>query len=272
MNRVRADETRGRAQRRSPFEILREDWRTYQPRAFASASFHALAIYRLGRALGHAQGAPMFPLRALRVGAEFIARTLYSVELPWQTAVGRRLVIGHLGIVIAPDTVIGDDCLIRQNVTIGAVYAGGRAPRLGRGVEIGAGAVVIGDISIGDEAVIGPNCVVTTDVPAGAMVVAAPVRVILRGTWEAESVGPRHEARVSPQAVLETIREAVDSHGHFDEDSPLLSSGLLDSLNIVVALEALESRFGVAISPEAIDAARFDTPRMMAAYLETRRS
>jgi serine O-acetyltransferase len=93
--------------------------------------------------------------------------------------IGRRLSIEHHGcIVIHGDSVIGDDCLIRHGVTLGNsgfkdLYG---APTLGNRVQIGAGAKLLGRISIGDDAIVGANAVVTRDVPDHAIVGGIPAR------------------------------------------------------------------------------------------------
>ena len=74
--------------------------------------------------------------------------------------------------------IIGDDCHINQNVTIGGTSKNPNVPNLGESVYVGAGAVIIGDISIGDNVVIGANSVVVDDIPSGSVVVGAPARVI----------------------------------------------------------------------------------------------
>jgi serine O-acetyltransferase len=160
----------------------REDWVAHG-RAWTKPGFHAVALHRFGV---WARSLPR-PLRLLLIalyGAGFVwVRNIYGIELYHTTSVGRRVVIGHQGgIVIHPSAVIGDDCIIRQNVTIGAatVERVREAPRLGARVEVGAGAVVIGRITVGDDARIGPNAVVMTSVPPGATAFAAPARVIAR--------------------------------------------------------------------------------------------
>jgi len=85
---------------------------------------------------------------------------------------------GLHGVFISRYAVVGAGCRIYQGVTIGEV--GGRAPTVGEGCLIGANAVLVGDIRIGDRARIGAGAVVSTDVPAGSTVVAQPPRVILR--------------------------------------------------------------------------------------------
>ena len=86
---------------------------------------------------------------------------------------------GLHGIYISRYASIGPGCRIYQNVTIGEVN--GRAPRIGEGCLIGAGAVLVGDIQVGPGARIGAGAAVSTDVPPGATVVAQPPRVIMRG-------------------------------------------------------------------------------------------
>ena len=107
-------------------------------------------------------------------------RNHYGIELPYSASIGQRVVIEHQsGIVIHGATVIGDECIIRQNCTFGIrrVEELAKAPVLGRGVDIGAGAVMLGDITIGDFALIGANAVVLCDVPAGAVAVGVPAVV-----------------------------------------------------------------------------------------------
>lgn len=82
-----------------------------------------------------------------------------------------------VGIVIGSGAVIGDYCMMYQNVTIG--QKGGRFPQIGNHVTIFPGAVIVGDIEIGDYAVIGANAVVTQDVPEGATAVGIPARNIV---------------------------------------------------------------------------------------------
>jgi serine O-acetyltransferase len=100
------------------------------------------------------------------------------------------LIIGHQGgVVIHFNSRIGDDCVILQNVTLGAASDATfmRGPVLGNRVKVGCGAVIIGGITIGDDVHIGPNTVVTTNIPAGSIVVAPPPRVILLKKKERES-------------------------------------------------------------------------------------
>ena len=93
---------------------------------------------------------------------------------------GKRLMIPHPnGVVIHEDAVIGDDCMIMQQVTIGMIGEG-QVPRLGNSIYVGAGAKIIGKVTIGDGARIGANAVVTKDVPPGCTAVGVPAKIIRR--------------------------------------------------------------------------------------------
>jgi serine O-acetyltransferase len=101
-------------------------------------------------------------------------------------SIGPGFVIAHVGgIVIGGGVTIGTDCDIRQGITIGGSgkkhFEGRYHPKIGNEVRLGAGAKLIGPISIGDGCFIGANAVVTKDVPANAVVVGVPGRVIRVG-------------------------------------------------------------------------------------------
>ena len=86
------------------------------------------------------------------------------------------------GIVVHPDTVIGPNCLLMQQVTLGVSGRGDGAPCLGGHVDISAGARILGGITIGDHALVGANAVVTKDVEPYAIMAGVPARKI--GTRE----------------------------------------------------------------------------------------
>ena len=109
-----------------------------------------------------------------------LSQWLGGIMLPYTVRVGRRVRLDHFGGMILVAQTIGDDVIIRQNTTFG--ISGLRdttsRPVIGNRVEIGAGAVIVGGIHIGDEAIIGANSVVTKDVPAGAIVGGVPARLL----------------------------------------------------------------------------------------------
>ena len=122
-------------------------------------------------------GAPV--LAAYRLGVEWVL----GIELRFATRVGPRLRLFHgQALVVHEGAVIGADCTLRQATTIGnKTLPDGTAsacPVLGDGVDVGANAVILGAITIGDRAVIGAGAVVVKDVPAGAVVAGNPARVI----------------------------------------------------------------------------------------------
>lgn len=102
-----------------------------------------------------------------------------GAEIHLTTSIGGGLLIPHPnGIVIHPDAVIGPNCLIFQQVTIGTGGKKPGVPTLGGHVDVGAGAKILGGVVIGDHAKIGANAVVLDDVPAGATAVGIPARIV----------------------------------------------------------------------------------------------
>lgn len=149
-----------------------------------SLGFWALQVYRLGHLRYRFQSKLVrYPLGALHVVLSKLAEMLCGVTIGVSAKIGRRLVIEHSGaIVVHGHAVLGDDCIIRQGVTIGNRYMNKplEAPTIGHRVNIGAGAKILGAVHIGDDAEIGANAVVLKDVPAGAVAVGVPARIILR--------------------------------------------------------------------------------------------
>jgi len=94
---------------------------------------------------------------------------------------GAGLYIPHFGtIVVNPTVTLGENVYLSHNITLGKVHSGKRqgAPKIGNDVFIGAGAVVIGNVHIGNNAFLCPNCVVIDDVPDNAVVSGQPAKII----------------------------------------------------------------------------------------------
>ncbi len=116
-------------------------------------------------------------LRPLARALSQLNRFLTGIEIHPGAQIGRRFFIDHgMGVVIGETAVIGDDCMIYHQVTLGgrSLEPVKRHPTLGNRVVVGAGAKLIGNITVGDDAKIGSLALVVKDVPAGAVVLAPP--------------------------------------------------------------------------------------------------
>lgn len=139
--------------------------------------FHAVLAHRFIHIL-HRTGLPLIPRWLSNVN-----RFLTGIEIHPNARIGKGLFIDHgMGVVIGETAEIGEECTIYQGVTLGGTnLAGGkRHPTLGNHVTIGASAVVLGAITLGDNAKVGGGSVVVKDVPANATVVGVPARVVMR--------------------------------------------------------------------------------------------
>ncbi|HSN46632.1 MAG TPA: serine O-acetyltransferase [Casimicrobiaceae bacterium] len=133
--------------------------------------WHRLVSHRLWRA----------NLRWLARWLAHWGRFLTGIEIHPGATLGRRVFIDHgMGVVIGETAVIGDDCTLYHGVTLGGTSwnKGKRHPTLERGVVVGAGAKILGPITIGAEAKIGSNAVVVREIPPGATAVGIPARIV----------------------------------------------------------------------------------------------
>lgn len=163
------------------FSLIREDWRTHE-RDIWRQGVWVLVVYRFGRWRYQVPGIWRKPFSFVYKILKISSQIMTGIDLPCEAMVGRRLIIEHFGgIVVSGDAVIGDDVVIRNGVTIGLKRKNERgAPTIGNGVDIGAGAKILGAIRIGHGAVIGANAVVLTDVPDHALAVGIPARIVKR--------------------------------------------------------------------------------------------
>ncbi len=157
------------------------------------------------------------------------ARFLTGIEIHPGATIGRRFFIDHgMGIVIGETTIIGDDVMLYQGVTLGGTgkETGKRHPTLEDGVVVGVGAAVLGDITIGKHSKVGGGAVVVKDVPADCTVVGIPGKIV------------RKEGKLVACADLE---DAPQPRPHEDLPDPVLGV-LEDALRRITQLEKERDR------------------------------
>lgn len=211
---------------------------------------HALLLHRLSHWLWKAD---WFWL------GRFLSHTgrwLTGIEIHPGATVGRRVFIDHgMGVVIGETAVIGDDCTLYHGVTLGGTSwnKGKRHPTLESGVVIGAGAKVLGPITIGMNAKIGSNAVVVKDVPANATAVGIPARIL------------EEEKSQQREAAAKKIGFAAYAVGN-DENDPMIKAihSLLDHATKqdqdIKDLQANLARLNMNIETDADVAEAFDVP------------
>jgi len=149
--------------------------RTYWEVLTTYPGLHALMIHRLSHQLW------AWHLYWLARFISHIARWMTGIEIHPGATIGRRVFIDHgMGVVIGETAVIGDDCTLYHGVTLGGTSwnKGKRHPTLEANVVVGAGAKILGPITVGNGAKIGSNAVVVKDVPQGATAVGIPARIV----------------------------------------------------------------------------------------------
>lgn len=110
----------------------------------------------------------------------FIQFLIFNSSVPYTVKIGKGTVFGYGGIavVVHARSVIGERCVIGQNVTIGGKSKKYEVPIIGNHVYIGAGAKILGDVTVGDNVIIGANAVVLNDVPSNCVVAGIPAKII----------------------------------------------------------------------------------------------
>ncbi|MFL6642876.1 MAG: serine O-acetyltransferase [Paraburkholderia fungorum] len=258
------------------FTRLREDIATIRERDPAARSawevltcypgLHALVLHRLAHGCWQARR------RWLARFISQMARFMTGIEIHPGATLGRRVFIDHgMGVVIGETAQIGDDCTIYQGVTLGGTSltrGAKRHPTLERGVIVGAGAKVLGGFTIGADAKIGSNAVVTKPVPARGTAVGNPARIIIPAAGSGAQSG----------SAAQEAKRASESSGfcaygitpNADDPVSLAIHGLIDhaatqSKRIDEIVDALE-RLGTSLEGlQGADAALLDLRRLSAA-------
>lgn len=175
---------------------------------------HALIAYRFAHRL-YKWNIPLIPRMI-----SYLTRIITGIEIHPAAKIGRRFFIDHGdGVVIGETTVIGNDVLIYQQVTLGGTgkESGKRHPTIGNKVIVGAGAKVLGNITIGDNVRIGASSVVIEDVPPHSTVVGVPGRIVHRAMID-EQGNLMHNRIPDPikceinqlKAEIELLKEKLD--------------------------------------------------------------
>ena len=147
---------------------------------------------------------------AARVVAQW-ARMLTGIDIHPAATIGPRLFIDHgTGVVIGETAEVGADVTLYHGVTLGgsSLERGKRHPTLGNRVVVGAGAKVLGAITIGEGSRIGANAVVVRDVPPDVVVVGVPGEIVRRG-WQ-QGHAPNLEHGDQPDVIAATLRSMMD--------------------------------------------------------------
>lgn len=176
---------------------------------------HAVWAHRVSHALWE-HGA-YFPARALSQATRFWT----NIEIHPAAQLGPRLFIDHgAGVVIGETAVVGADVTIYHGVTLGGTSLGHgkRHPTIGDRVTVGAGAKVLGDLTVGDDSRIGANAVLVRSVDDHSVVVGVPGQVIAHGTAPERDTRPKTDTAMGPDpmglAVAALMARVEELEGH----------------------------------------------------------
>jgi serine O-acetyltransferase len=176
------------------------------------SGLHAVWLYRFNHWLWH------HGWRVLARWLSQVARWLTGIEIHPAAQIGTRLFIDHgMGVVIGETAIVGDDVTLYQGVTLGGTgkEQGKRHPTVASNVTIGAGAKVLGNISVGENSRIGAGSVVLQDVPDNSTVVGVPGHVIFRNgkrvviTDPKQIKDPLSEALVALGSQVNALKQRI---------------------------------------------------------------
>lgn len=198
------------------FSIMAEDIRTVQATDPAAPSKFLIWLSYPGL---QARWAHVFNHWLWKKGLRGLARYFSQcvrfwtgVEIHPGAQIGRRFFIDHaMGVIIGETTVIGDDCVLYQNVTLGGTgkETGKRHPTLGNNVMVGVGAAVLGSITIGDNSKIGGGSVVVKDVPPNCTVVGVPGHIVVQDGVSTSKRAAEEAAKKAAQEKAADLEKAA---------------------------------------------------------------
>ncbi|MCK5384244.1 MAG: serine O-acetyltransferase [Alphaproteobacteria bacterium] len=197
---------------------------TFAEVLFAYNGYHAIFLHRMNNFIWHL---------GLRGVARFFAnlgRIFTGIEIHPEARIGNNVFIDHgTGCVIGQTAIVEDDVTMYHGVTLGGVgkegqVDGKRHPTLKKGSIVGAGAQVLGDITIGEYAKVGANSVVTTDIPDGCVVIGIPARVVCKDCGTHAYGMPSSEEMKEVMFIIdritgemEDIKKELDNNGNSSE-------------------------------------------------------
>ncbi len=203
---------------------------------FCYPGLQALLLHRIAHSL-HRLQVPLIPRLISQM-----SRFLTGIEIHPGAQLGRGVFIDHgMGVVIGETAIVGDYCLIYQDVTLGGTgkEQGKRHPTLGNNVVVGTGAKVLGNIEIGHNVRIGAGSVVLRNVPSDATVVGVPGRIIRQPNGSADALAHNALRDVEAEvirALFDRVKELEDQVQQLrTQSSP--SAGLVTSQALKESLE-----------------------------------
>ncbi len=168
------------------------------------SGLHAVWFYRINHWLW------THGLRTLARFLSQVARLFTGIEIHPGASIGRRLFIDHgMGVVIGETSNVGDDVTLYQGVTLGGTgkEQGKRHPTLGSGVVVGAGAKILGNITIGENCRVGAGSVVLRDVPDNSTIVGVPGHIIFRSGRRVVITDPKQINDPLSEALIALARQ-----------------------------------------------------------------
>ncbi len=161
------------------FELIREDFKTHESQFMPG--FWALALHRFGNwRMGISNRLLRLPFSLIYKILYPIAEIWFGIMLPYSMKIGRRVKIEHFGGMILSAREIGNDVTIRQNTTLGLAKKSqlNGIPIIQDRVDIGCGVVILGNVIVGHDSMVGANAVVVKDIPPFSVAVGNPAKVI----------------------------------------------------------------------------------------------